>query len=421
MLKKTIGILLCLAMLTTMVATVAVAEDKVQLKLMLNLIASDKAYPYYMQIVEDYNVNNDLNVEIVPEFYENEQYKTKFVTLMASNNVPDIFFTYELDYLRPFVEAGRVADLTSYFDNDPEWKASFSGGTLETLTYDSKIYAVPTQKTMCEMFYNKGIFKANGVEVPTTFDEFLAVCETLKAAGIIPMAMSGTDAWIPAQMVQQISNGIGGMDLYYGICEGERQWNDPCHIQAGQEMQKMVENGYYQSGFLGMKPEESRQLFLDGKTAMYFMGDWDSVNVYSALGEDAGAFILPPINAEYANVTVGSVDTSFAVAENCKYKDEAVDFLKYWTSETVEQNLLYGAGRMFAGAYTFDESKLTPMAARILELSSEQVGLTPWWDRAFGAGEGVEFNNICVAICGGEDVQASFDALQQFAIDNAEK
>ena len=55
----------------------------------------------------------------------------------------------------------------------------------------------------------------------------------------------------------------------------------------------------------------------------------------------------------------------------------------------------------------------------VLNISNAQVGLTPWWDRQFGAGEGVEFNNTCVAVLGGEDAQTAFDSLQQFAEDNA--
>lgn len=83
--------------------------------------------------------------------------------------------------------------------------------------------------------------------------------------------------------------------------------------------------------------------------------------------------------------------------------------------------LLNDYGRIPAGNYPIDESKVTPLMSEVLQISNSQVGLTPWWDRQFGAGEGVEFNNTCVAVLGGEDAKSAFDALQQFAEDNADR
>lgn len=126
----------------------------------------------YNSIAEKFSENNEYGVDVEIEFYENEQYKTKLTTLMASNAVPDIFFTWELSYLQPFVEGGKVVDITSYLEEDKEWKDSFAEGTLDLLSFDGKNYGVPTQKSLCVMFYNKQIFEENAVEVPTTYEEF---------------------------------------------------------------------------------------------------------------------------------------------------------------------------------------------------------------------------------------------------------
>lgn len=376
----------------------------------------------YNSIAEKFSENNEYGVKVKIDFYENEQYKTKLTTLMASNAVPDVFFTWELSYLQPFVEGGKVADITSYLEEDAQWKDSFAEGTLDLLAYDGKNYGVPTQKSLCVMFYNKQIFEENGVEVPTTYEEFLSVCQTLKDNGVTPMAMCGTDAWIPAQFVQQIAGGMAGDQLFKDVCDGKEKWNNETHVKAAEEVKKMADNGYFQDGYIGMGPEESTDLFTTGKTAMYFMGAWDADKISkSEMGEQAGAFVMPAYDTQYNNISVGSVDTSFSVSENCKNKDAAVAFLKYWTSQESEDMLLYENGRIPAGNYEIDESKLSSLMTDILTISNSQVGLTPWWDRQFGAGEGVEYNNTCVSVLGGEDAQTAFDALQQFAEDNAER
>lgn len=376
----------------------------------------------YNAIAEEFSKNNEYGVEVKIDFYENEQYKTKLTTLMASNAVPDVFFTWELSYLQPFVEGGKVADITSYLEEDQEWKNSFADGTLELLSFDGKNYGIPTQKSLCVMFYNKQIFQENNLQVPTTYEEFQEVCQTLKDNGVTPMSVCGTDAWIPAQFVQQIAGGMAGDQLFNDICNGKEKWNNEIHVKAAEEVKKMADKGYFQDGYIGMGPEESTDLFTTGKTAMYFQGAWDADKcAKSEIGENVGAFVLPPYDSQYTNISVGSVDTSFAVAETCKNKDAAVAFLKYWTSQESEETLLYENGRIPAGNYEIDESKLSPLMVDILNISNSQVGLTPWWDRQFGAGEGVEFNNTCVSVLGGEDAQTAFDALQQFAEDNADR
>lgn len=387
--------------------------------------AADAYRESYQEIADEFSKENEWGATVNIEFYENEQYKTKLTTLMASNSVPDIFFTWELDYLKPFVEGQKVASLQEVIDADEEWKNSFADGVLEPLTYDGKLYAVPTQKSFCVMFYNKKIFEENNVSVPKTYDEFLKVCDTLKANQVTPMILAATDSWIPAQFVQQISNGIAGMDLYNGIIDGTKKWNDVAHIEAGKEVQSMIDKGYFQDGMLGMTAEEVQSQFKQGKAAMYFQGAWDASTILdkntSSITDCVGAFTLPAKNSENDNISVGSVDTCFAVAESSENKEIAIEFLKYWTSKKSEEKLLYDMGRLPSLKMDVDETKINPLTAEIMELSNQAKGLTPWWDRAFGAGEGVEFNNQCLAVFGGADAAESFEALQKFADENADR
>ena len=50
-----------------------------------------------------------------------------------------------------------------------------------------------TAETILEFNYNKKTFEDNGLEIPTTWEEFTAVCDKLKEAGITPVGMHGKD------------------------------------------------------------------------------------------------------------------------------------------------------------------------------------------------------------------------------------
>ena len=93
--------------------------------------------------------------------------------------VTDIFFTWELGYLEPFVSSGKVMSLQDALDADPEWRDSFLEGVLDYFTYDGEVYAIPSQIAYCTMFYNQDIFEQYDLEVPQTYEDFLNICETL--------------------------------------------------------------------------------------------------------------------------------------------------------------------------------------------------------------------------------------------------
>lgn len=414
-----ISVLLALTLCAGNTTVLAAGEGGETLTLMCVATEADPYYQAYKDIAARFSENNDYGVTIEVEAYENEQHKTKLTTLMASDAAPDIFYTYELAFLEPFVNGGKVIDITSYLDNDPDWKATFAEGTLDVLSYDGKNYGIPTESVLGVMFYNKQIFEENGVEVPKTYDEFLTLCQTLKDNGVIPMTLSGTDAWIPAQFVQQISAGMSGDEMFRAICDGTEAWNNEINVKAAEEVFKMAEAGYFQDGFLGMVPEESTALFTSGKAAMYYQGTWDTGLVQECeIGDVAGAFIMPAYDPQYSNYAVGSVDGSFALSNNCKNVDAAMAFLKFWSSTEIEEMLLYDYAKApSTNNVVIDETKLSPVMKEVVECGKSVAGLMPWWDRQFGAGEGVEFNNTCVAILGGEDAQTAFDELQQFAED----
>lgn len=419
--RKQIGMLFAATMMVGVLgfSLQASADDAEPVPLVFTTVGTetDHTTPMYQSIVDQFNETNEYGVTIDVQFYENEQYKTKLTTLMAANDIPDIFMTYELEYMTPFVNAGKVADITSYLEDDSAWKDSFQGGSLELLSYDGKNYGIPTQKSANVVYYNTEIFDTYGLAIPTTIDEFMQICQTLSENGVTPVSISGDAAWTISQFVQEIAAGTGGLDLYNGIIDGSRTWNDEANVKSGTYFKEMVDNGCFNDNFMSTLSDEAIQIFGRGEAAMYYNGIWD-VNAID--GSDVGqagnvdVFMFPAEKEEYDGICVGSVNYSFAVGANCENVDAAVAFLKYMTSEEVELNFLYQEGNAPIINCDIDESKLSPLVSKCLAISAEMKGLTPWWDRAF-ADVGVEYNNSIVAIANGDDPQTVFDDLQSYA------
>lgn len=388
--------------------------------IMMNGSDSDAFMEGYRKIVDGFNESNEYGVKVEIQNITNADYKTKLTTMMASDSEPDIIFTWPLGYLENFVNGDKVVSIQKYLDEDEDWKNSFNGGILDPLTYDGEVYAIPTQQSTAIMYYNKAIFDKYGLEVPTTYDEYVQICDTLKENGVTPVALASTadDAWLVSQYIQQLSDGIKGEDLFNSIKGGTGKWNDEGMVEAGKLFQEEVNKGYFEDGFTGVSREEAQLQFANGQTAMYFNGCWEISNLdkkeNAAEAENISCFLMPAVNEEYAGVEVGSVDTSYAITKNCKNVDAAVALLKYMTNEESTSSLLYDYGRFPSTNIDIDDSKLTPLCADFVNLLGDAKAQTPWFDRV-DTDLGNEFNNTAIGIANGDDVQEAFDTLQSYA------
>lgn len=390
------------------------------LTMMLNGADSDAYVEGYRKIIDAFNADNEYGVTVEPEFVSNSDYKTKLTTMMASDSEPDIIFTWELGYLENFVDGGKITNLQEYLDANSTWKGSFNSGTLEQETYDGSVYGIPTAQCMAVMYYNKKIFKDNNLEVPTTYEEYRNVCDTLLKNGITPVALASTadDAWLVSQYIQQLSDGIAGYDLFDGLKNNTASWNDEAMVKAAELFQEEVDKGYFEDGFTGVSGSEAEALFQTGQTAMYFNGSWEISNLDNPEvcqeAENISCFAMPAVEAGNANVSVGSLDNSYAITTNCKNVEAAIGFLKYWTNEENASMLLYDYGRMPATAIELDESKLSSLSKDAITCFEEQKALTPWFDR-MDTDLGNEFNNSSIAIANGDKPKEILDSLQEYA------
>ena len=91
------------------------------------------------------------------------------------------------------VEAGYAADITDLIKS-AGLDQQFAEGAFGTTSIDGKVYMVPfTSDVTNVIWYNKDVFAAKGLTAPTTWAEFLTLCDTLKKQGITPLSVGNKD------------------------------------------------------------------------------------------------------------------------------------------------------------------------------------------------------------------------------------
>lgn len=393
-------------------------KEKQILTLMAVGGSNERAFEEVMkQAAARFNANNDYNAEIRLEWYENEQYKMKLATLMTQNDVTDIFFTWEAGFMKDYVESGRIYSLSEELEADQVWHERFYDDTFDAVTFDGEIYAMPMGRAVTPIYYNKDIFRRLHLEVPNTWNEFIHAVKTIKKGNLVPMAMVAQDAWIPAQLMLDISGGVGGKDLYKDTVQGTGRWDDPRYIKTGELMKQLLDAGAFAEGFLGMTYDEGRAMFTEGRAAMYPMGSWDTSAIIEAMGspDSIGVFFLPAYDQKNSGVRFSCVEKVFAVSASCKNKKAAVAFLKELSGETTQSAYAMECGGLPATKLSVDRSEIDPVTQEIMKLQEQITVPLTAMDRQLGADLGGQFNNLSLAIAAGKNPAEQFAAMQAYA------
>ena len=120
------------------------------------------------------------------------EYNQILATGLAGSDGPDVPQVRSYGDLQPTVASGALLPLDDDIDLS-SWDANIVAGAQGK--EDGKLYAVPLARQATVMFYDKKLFAENGIEVPTTWDQFIAVNETFLKQGITPMAVGAKDEW----------------------------------------------------------------------------------------------------------------------------------------------------------------------------------------------------------------------------------
>ncbi|WP_425091596.1 ABC transporter substrate-binding protein [Tropicimonas sp. S265A] len=142
---------------------------------------------------------------------------------------------------------------------------------------------------------NKSVLDANGIAMPTTWDEFTAAVETLKAAGITPIAHGG-QAWQDATVFDAVVMSTGGPDFYKAafIDLDEEALGSDTMKEAFDRMSFIRAN--VDENFSGRDWNLATAMVINGEAGFQMMGDWakgEFLNAGKVPGEDFLCFRFP--------------------------------------------------------------------------------------------------------------------------------
>ena len=338
--KKMVSLLLAGTMVMSLMggitAGATAADDQ---KIVISTQAGDGAQEAWEAVAAAYEALNP-GVDVVVDLKSEEGYDQWLANVFANNT------TTEVDLVNINLAGGSSKDKSikwsDYLDNespysDGLWRDQFSVDNQTVDPADGSFDALSLFTVQVLWMYNQEIFAEAGVEsIPTTWDELIAACEKIQAAGYQPIAMDGdynsfyamTMGWLSQIYTDQTTRSMievtraqegdfcydPDLDAYFEY-DPTDPWNDDYVTNNKVRFWGAVADGTYTPDTVGMKTvwenfakvfpayaggeamwgtnnEGANTLFYQGKAAMMVNGGWGIIDYANNMKELAESGIL---------------------------------------------------------------------------------------------------------------------------------
>jgi glucose/mannose transport system substrate-binding protein len=184
------------------------------------------------------------------------------------------------------VEAGLMLDLTDVAEANNWKEIVFPPSLLDSCTVDGKIYCAPVNIHSPEwLWLSNKVYEDLGLPVPTTWTEFVASAEQVRAAGKVPLAL-GDQPWQSNLAFGALTIGVGGLDLWKKV-----NVDKDMAAAAGPEMAAVFQAAADARALaVGSNVQDWNQatnLVITDMAAGQIMGDW-AQGEFQVAGEVAG-------------------------------------------------------------------------------------------------------------------------------------
>jgi raffinose/stachyose/melibiose transport system substrate-binding protein len=300
-----------------------------------------EAIAFMTERVAEYNASQDkVKVEI----------DTSGVDVVSASfvrgNPPDIMLgNYNYEIAR-FVQRCALTDLSGT-DAAASVRDDLQPLMDQYGTCEGRTSALPYSVMAASVIYNKEIFEAQGLEVPTTWDELIAVCDQLKAAGIDPFYGTFKDDWTVGQGWYDYTAGgsVDVIDFFDALAEEGTEVGPDSAVSFEKDfaepmdrMMQLAEN-YTNADAASRAYGDGNLAFANGEAAMYLQGPWAFSEIAKTSPDlQLGTFPLPMTDDPDDLEVRVNMDLAAMIPEGSRHQEAARDFLEFlYLPENIEE------------------------------------------------------------------------------------
>jgi len=309
--KAALALLSCLALTTACSAgSLGSSDDSSGGKVSLSFLVdnAEQTVKTANQLAKDFTAKNPditIKVESRPAGTDGDNL---IKTRLATGNMDDVFL-YNTGSL--FQAIAPEKNLVSAADQP--WVGTLDKNFSSTVTSNNQVYGAPWGGFMAgAILYNRTVYTKLGLQVPKTWDDFIANSAKIKANGIAPVLQSYGDTWTSQLFVLGDFHNVSAADPQFADAYTKNQAKyatTPAAAAGFQHLQQVHDQGLENKDFASAKLTDALHDLAAGKGAQYPI--LSSVISQIALDtpdkvNDIGLFPIPGADAASNGLTVWS-------------------------------------------------------------------------------------------------------------------
>jgi N-acetylglucosamine transport system substrate-binding protein len=224
-----------------------------------------------------------------------QQLQPRFV----QGNPPDLIENVGLDSAS-LVSQNQLLDIEALL-TAPAWDTSgktvadtLLPGAAEAGKYDGKKYAMPYSYGISGIWYSRPLLEKHGWAYPRTWDEMIALCATIKGAGIAPWTYQGKFPGYLTLPLLMSAFKAAGPDLALKVDNLEPDaWKQDALIESATRYHELAAKGYLLDGTTGLSHTQSQTYWAQGKAVFIPCGSWLENELGTIAPKDFGMTVAP--------------------------------------------------------------------------------------------------------------------------------
>jgi glucose/mannose transport system substrate-binding protein len=197
--------------------------------------------------------------------------KAVLKTRMLGGDPPDSFQVHAgQELIGTWVVADKMEDLTFLYEEEG-WFDKYPQGLIDMMSTEDGVWSVPVNIHRSNvLWYVPENLATWGVDVPNSWDDFLAICPTLQDAGVIPLALARN--WTHNHLWEAVALAELGVDGWNALWAGEKAFTDDDVKGVWDLFGQILECTNEDATSLSW--QQASDLVITGEAAFNEMGDW---------------------------------------------------------------------------------------------------------------------------------------------------
>ncbi len=334
--KRVLALFLAMATVLGLLLGGCGSKDDADGKVVIELVHyKPEAVDVFEALEEKFNQTHD-NFKLVIDSPNDAMVilKTRFI---RENNPDIIGIGGDINYSN-FLDAKMLMDISD-FDGLSDIKENYLA-TNKDLEYvpQEGVYAVPYMANAAGVLYNRDMFEEHGWQIPTTWEEFNQLCETIAAEGIQPLYFGYKDTWTCLAPWNAIAVNLCGTDIAYQVNSGNATFSEAYKEIAVKDKELLK---YGQPNPVAYSYNDACTAFAREQSAMYVIGNYAIPQIKSVNPDmNIDSFVFPASSVAEENILNSGNDLMFCIMEDCEHKEEAYEVLRFLLEDENVQSYL---------------------------------------------------------------------------------